>query len=223
MESTPHDPHNSEVKPHSITDEKTHHRLGARALHPPYEAYEDAHSANGGGVPPYKTEVAEQVYPTGLHETVLFTDRRQRGAVDPRYFEIIRAYDLSLDVLTSSQFRQMSLNEQMRVAVAGHEVIARTESRAMVLGVDGNFENPTFQQYGFQSQQEADVYAAQLKILQHDLMTRDVVTDIELAYRALKSKSNRATMTQLAKQTRNLIITIDEGGTAVVKNKPVSE
>lgn len=216
MESTPGDPNNSETNLYAKADEESCRRIGGRAVRrtydPTYEPHEDAHSALGGGIKSYRTPAVEKVYPTGLSETILFADRQQRESVDPRHAEFVRVYELSLDVLASSQFHQLSLKDQMRVAVAGHEVIAATEHRASVLRVDGNFEHPAFQHYGFASQQEADAYAVELKTLQHDLMTREVVMDIELMYRALASKSRRSTMSALAKQTRDLLVIIEEDG-----------
>lgn len=201
-------------------DTQAHARrqVGRRALGRVYEDG-DAYSDLGGGLRPYRPVDEEVIYPTGRTETILFADSRQRELVDPRHAEILRAYELSLDQLSSSQFHQLSLKDQLRVAVAGHDVIATTESRARVLQTDGNYAHPAFQHYGFESQAEASQYANELIILQHDLMTRDVVNDIELTYRALKSKSRPATMAALKKQTRDLTISINDDGKVTLANK----
>lgn len=216
MELVPPTPEHSEDEPH-FTQRQW---VGRMALRSPYETGSDAYSDLGGGLPSRRTDVNTSKYPTGLDETILFAGNQQRESVDPRHVEIIRAYELSLDVLTSKQFHDLSLKDQMRVAVAGHDIITLTERRAEVLRVDGNFEHPAFLHYGFTSQHEADEYARELKLLQHELMTRDVVTDIEQAYEALKAKSLPSTMINLKKQTRNLTVSIERDGRVIVDSKP---
>jgi hypothetical protein len=224
MESMPGQSNSPETKPFSKTiDGEACRQIGARALHPTYEDYEDAHSALGGGVRPYRMPEVPKVYPTGLTETVLFADQHQRELIDPRHGEVVRTYELSLDVLSSAQFHELSLKDQMRVAVAGHYVIESAEHRSDVLKIDGNFENPMFLHYGFTTQEEASEYAEELKLLHHELMTRDVVIDIELAYRALKSKSRASTLAELKKQTRDLTVSVSDNGKVVVGNKAIAK
>lgn len=219
MEFPPSDLDNSEMKRRQKAGDEVPRQIGMRAIHPTYDDHEDAYSALGGRRP----HDDETNYPTGLRETIIFANEKQRESVDPRHVEIVRAYELSLDVLTSSQFRQLSLKDQMRVAVAGHAVIAATERRANVLKIDGNFENPIFQHYGFQSQEEANAYATELELLQHELMTRDVVIDIENTYGALKAKSLPATMEKLKNQTRDLTVSICDDGKVNVGNKALTK
>jgi hypothetical protein len=220
MELVPPVTEHSAKEPHSTVEHAQRSWVGRAALHSPYEAGSDAYSDLGGGIPSHRPNTDTPKYPTGLDKTVLFADRLQRESVDPRHVEVVRAYELSLDVLTSAQFHELSLKDQMRVAVAGHDVIKLTERRADVLKVDGNFEHPAFLHYGFASQQEADAYADELKMLQHELMTRDIVIDIEQVYQALKVKSRSATMADLKKQTRNLTVSIERDGKVVVGDKP---
>lgn len=221
MELVPSLPENSEHEPRSVWEHARRRWVGRATLYPSYEAGTTAYSDLGGGLPSHRPIQDMPNYPTGIDETILFAGKHQRESVDPRYFEIVRAYELSLDVLTSTQFHHnMSLKDQMRVAVAGHDVIKLTERRADLLKVDGNFEHPAFLHYGFASQYEADEYAEDLKLLQHELMTRDVVADIERAYGVLKAKSLPSTMTNLKKQTRNLTVSIERDGKVTVGSKP---
>lgn len=219
MELVPPNPEYSADEPHATVEHARRRWAGRMALHSPYEAGSDAYSDLGGGLPSHRADENTPKYPTGLEETILFADKQQRESVDSRHVEIIRAYDLSLDKLSSEQFHQLSLKDQLRVAVAGHDVIAKTEHRARLLRTDGNYSHPAFQHYGFLSQEEANAYAAALVILQHDLMTREVVNDIELAYRALK-KSRHATLTELSRQTQDLTVSIEKDGNVVVGRKP---
>ncbi|HEV7952123.1 MAG TPA: hypothetical protein VGO98_02005 [Candidatus Saccharimonadales bacterium] len=221
MELVPPIPENSEHKSRSVREHERRKWAGRIAIHPPYEAGTTAYSDLGGGLPSHRPDQDPSNYPTGIDETILFAGKHQRESVDPRHFEIIRAYELSLDVLTPAQFHNdISLKDQMHVAVAGHDVIKLTERRANLLKIDGNFEHPAFLHYEFASQHEADEYAGELKLLQHELMTRDVVADIERAYEVLKAKSLPSTMAKLKKQTRNLTVSIERDGKVIVSSKP---
>lgn len=221
MESMPTHADSSEINHQrtyeTIGCERPSRAIGQIALHPTYDRNEDAHSALGGGVPAYKDDMSRS--PTGIDKTILFSDEAQRGLIKPQYIEIRRAYDLSLDKLTSHQFNNLSMTDQKLLAVAGHAVVAGAKHRARILRIDGNFEHPSFAHYEFPTQEEANVYADLLAILHQDLLARDVIGNMESTYHELKQKSRPSTFSALTKKARELQVVISRNGKVIVGHK----
>ena len=210
MELVPPVHENSLNDSNSAHQHAQRHWVGRIAIRPPYDLGSDAYSDLGGGLPSHRPAEDRPKYPTGLDRTVLFADAQQRQEVPATHIEIQRAYDLSLNRLTSAEFSNLSIANQHMVAVAVHDLLSTVMRRAVVLAIDGNFENPTFMQYEFQSQQEANEYAAQLSLLHHELMTREVIATTKSSYAALCAHSSQTKIRNLAKQVRDLTLHITD-------------
>lgn len=126
--------------------------------------------------------------------------------------EIVRAHDLALGDLTYAQFRALELRVRGRLAVATHTLLARIDQRARIIMVDGNFENPLFDQYGLTSQDEAIAYGAELEALGHAIRELEITIHTEALYKVLSTKLTPRQLQFLKNSVGEMSIMVSEKG-----------
>lgn len=130
-----------------------------------------------------------------------------RNYLDPTKPEVIRVFQLGLDWLTPGQYAGIGNSDKQRLAVVAHDLLVRLRSRATTLGLDGNFEHPSFLDYGFASQEEATQYAQKLGAMHKELIVRPVVSALENKYRQVESSPRGKIKTRdLLTQNRRLVV-----------------
>ena len=135
---------------------------------------EDAYEALGGRLP---SNDRPEVLP--VHRIPSFFEVYKQTPDNAWQTEINRAYDLSLDeALQPEHIRQLAKKDADTVAAAGFDLYETLSHRAPLLLLDGNYENPLFAKYYFQSQEQASDYAGLMFALRQELDEQPIVRQL---------------------------------------------
>lgn len=144
-----------------------------------YEEGVDAYSDLGGGLQPFR-----QPETLPVHRNLSFFDIYEQTPDNAWQVDVTRAYDLALnDTLKPEHIAQLAKKDAETLAVAVDNLHSTLCHRAPLLMMEGNYENPAFEKYHFQSQEQAAQYAGVLYALRDSLDEQPVVQQLLAMHR----------------------------------------